>query len=68
MSCNWRIFIRVFVILTTYLNEFQSSNEEHIRLLKDMGIAVVTLSDGRIQLVHNYLTVSLYKLNYYLIE
>ncbi|XP_065213544.1 ER degradation-enhancing alpha-mannosidase-like protein 3 isoform X1 [Planococcus citri] len=37
-------------------SQFQSSNEEHIRLLKDMGIAVITLSDGRIQLVHNYLT------------
>ncbi|XKL61531.1 hypothetical protein PGB90_008588 [Kerria lacca] len=39
-----------------YASQFQSYNKEHVKLLNDMGITVAMLSDGRMQLVHNYLT------------
>lgn len=38
----------------------QSYNKEHVKLLNDMGITIAMLSDGRMQLVHNYVTVSVY--------
>lgn len=36
----------------------QSYNKEHVKLLNDMGITVAMLSDGRMQLAHNYVAVS----------
>lgn len=41
----------------------QSYNKEHVKLLNDMGITIAMLSDGRMQLVHNYVTVSVYSWN-----
>ncbi|KAJ8669869.1 hypothetical protein QAD02_001128 [Eretmocerus hayati] len=35
-------------------SQFQPSNAEHARLLSDMGIAILTLSDGSVQLLHTY--------------
>merc|ERR1719297_34473 len=32
--------------------EFQSTSEDHLRLVKDMGITIITLPDGRVQLLH----------------
>ena len=32
--------------------EFQSNNSEHLALIKEMGIAIMALDDGRVQLVH----------------
>ncbi|KAK7576581.1 hypothetical protein V9T40_012867 [Parthenolecanium corni] len=39
-----------------YASQFQSYNKEHVKLLNDMGITIAMLSDGRMQLVHNYVT------------
>lgn len=36
-----------------HASEFQATNEDHLRIIKKMGINVVMLADGRIQLVHN---------------
>ena len=38
--------------------DFQSSNEEHLQILKDMGVTMVTLADGRVQLLHTSINVS----------
>lgn len=38
----------------------QSSNEEHMKLVNDMGITVATLADGRVQLLHTFSNVSTY--------
>jgi len=38
--------------------DFQSNNEEHLKLVKDMGINIVSLSDGRVQLLHTFANVS----------
>jgi mannosidase alpha-like ER degradation enhancer 3 len=37
--------------------DFQSSNEHHLKLVRDMGITIVSLSDGRVQLLHNFANV-----------
>lgn len=47
--CPQRKFIRKL-----YASQFQSYNKEHVKLLNDMGITVAMLSDGRMQLAHNY--------------
>ena len=38
--------------------DFQSTNDEHMRILKDMGITMVSLADGRVQLLHTSVNVS----------
>lgn len=38
--------------------EFSDANVNHLKIIKDMGISVVTLSNGRIQLLHNFAGVS----------
>lgn len=39
--------------------DFQSNNDEHLKLIKDMGINIVSLSDGRVQLLHTFANVNL---------
>ena len=39
-------------------SQFQSGNPKHMDLIKDMGISIVSLPDGRVQLLHNYANVS----------
>ncbi|KAG8228156.1 hypothetical protein J437_LFUL002810 [Ladona fulva] len=34
-------------------SEYQAGNQDHTRIINDMGITVITLPDGRVQLVHN---------------
>jgi len=34
-------------------SEFSASNKEHLDIVKQLGITVVVLADGRVQLVHN---------------
>jgi len=34
--------------------QFQSTNEEHLKLVRNMGITIVTLPDGRVQLLHTH--------------
>lgn len=36
-----------------YASDFQSTNVEHLMLVKDMGISIVNLPDGRVQLLHS---------------
>lgn len=37
--------------------EFSAANIKHLKLLKDMGINIIALSDGRVQLLHTYSSV-----------
>lgn len=39
--------------------EFQVSNVNHLKIIKDMGINIIALNDGRIQLLHTFSTVSI---------
>ena len=34
--------------------DFQSTNEAHLKLVRNMGITIVTLPDGRVQLLHTH--------------
>lgn len=38
-------------------SDFQSNNEDHLKLVKDMGITIIALSDGRVQLLHTFANV-----------
>lgn len=38
--------------------EFQVSDSQHLAIIKDMGINIMTLNDGRIQLLHSFSSVS----------
>lgn len=40
--------------------EFQVSNLNHLKMIKDMGINIIALNDGRIQLLHSFSSVSIY--------
>lgn len=42
-----------------YASDFQSNNEEHLLLVKEMGISIINLPDGRVQLLHSLSNVSL---------
>ncbi|XP_045465028.1 ER degradation-enhancing alpha-mannosidase-like protein 3 [Harmonia axyridis] len=35
-------------------SEFSASNVHHLKLIKDMGINIISLNDGRIQLLHSF--------------
>jgi len=35
-------------------SQFQTGNEEHMKLVKDMGITIISLPDGRVQLLHTF--------------
>lgn len=37
-----------------HASEFQAGNPDHMRMVKDMGIAILTLPDGRVQLLHTF--------------
>ena len=41
-----------------FATDFQSNNEQHLQILKDMGITMVTMADGRVQLLHTSVNVS----------
>jgi len=34
--------------------QFQTGNEQHMKLVKDMGITIISLPDGRVQLLHTF--------------
>ena len=38
-------------------SDFQSNNEAHLKLVKDMGITIIALTDGRVQLLHTFANV-----------
>ncbi len=35
-----------------HASDFQSNNEDHLELVKNMGIKIINLPDGRVQLLH----------------
>jgi ER degradation enhancer, mannosidase alpha-like 3 len=39
-------------------NDFQASNQDHLRTVYDMGITMVALADGKVQLLHSFYNVS----------
>lgn len=39
-------------------NDFSVSNINHLKLIKDMGINIIAMGDGRIQLIHSFSSVS----------
>lgn len=45
-------------------SEFQAGNSKHMGLLRDMGITIMALPDGRVQLLHTSSNVSLSFYNY----
>ena len=42
-----------------HASDFQSNNEEHLELVKNMGINIISLPDGRVQLLHTLSNVSI---------
>ncbi len=40
-------------------SDFQSADHEHLEIIRDMGISIVALPDGRVQLLHTMANVSL---------
>lgn len=37
-----------------HASDFQAGNPEHMKLVKEMGISILTLADGRVQLIHTF--------------
>ena len=54
------IFLPVFVqvVILTLISVLQAGNPNHMKMVKDMGIAILTLPDGRVQLLHTFSNVS----------
>jgi hypothetical protein len=48
----------VQVVMLTLLSMLQAGNPDHMKMVKDMGIAILTLPDGRVQLLHTFSNVS----------
>ena len=48
----------VQVVMLTLISILQAGNPDHMRMVKDMGIAILTLPDGRVQLLHTFSNVS----------
>lgn len=40
--------------------DFQTNNPEHLKIVRDMGISMLTLNDGRVQLLHTFSSVGLF--------
>lgn len=40
-------------------NEFSMTNINHLKLIKDMGINIIAMGDGRVQLLHSFSSVSI---------
>lgn len=57
MVSDYLVLLELMLTVTGFFLP-QSYNKEHVKLLNDMGITVAMLSDGRMQLVHNYVAVS----------
>ena len=46
------------IVRKLYASDFQSSNGAHLELVKNMGITIINLPDGRVQLLHTLANVS----------
>jgi hypothetical protein len=44
--------------MLTLFSILQAGNPDHMKMVKDMGIAILTLPDGRVQLLHTFSNVS----------
>jgi hypothetical protein len=42
------------VVMLTLISILQAGNADHMKMVKDMGIAILTLPDGRVQLLHTF--------------
>ena len=47
------------IVRKLYASDFQSSNGAHLELVKNMGITIINLPDGRVQLLHTLANVSI---------
>ena len=47
------------IVRKLHASDFQSSNADHLELVKNMGINIISLPDGRVQLVHSMANVSM---------
>ena len=45
-----------------HASDFQSNNNEHLELVKNMGINIISLPDGRVQLLHTLSNVRLHSM------
>jgi len=54
------LFLHMFVqvVILTLISVLQAGNPDHMKMVKDMGIAILTLPDGRVQLLHTFSNVS----------
>ena len=41
------------IVRKLHATDFQSNNDDHLELVKNMGINIISLPDGRVQLVHS---------------
>jgi len=60
-ACNGiAFFLPMFVqvVILTLISVLQAGNPDHMKMVKDMGIAILTLPDGRVQLLHTFSNVS----------
>jgi hypothetical protein len=54
--CPDPVFMQVVVLMLSSI--LQAGNADHMKMVKDMGIAILTLPDGRVQLLHTFSNVS----------
>ena len=40
-----------------HASDFQSNNDDHLNLVKNMGINIISLPDGRVQLLHSLMII-----------
>ena len=40
------------IVRKLHASDFQSNNDDHLELVKNMGINIISLPDGRVQLLH----------------
>lgn len=56
MFCNFLFY--AFLVDLFQLQSTQATNAEHLRSVNDMGIVLVALAEGKVQLVHSFYNVS----------
>lgn len=54
--CPEPMFMQVVILML--ISILQAGNPDHMKMVKDMGIAILTLPDGRVQLLHTFSNVS----------
>lgn len=54
----------IFFIFRLTASEFSAANINHLKIIKEMGINIIALRDGRVQLLHTPSSVSLFSRTY----